>query len=98
MFAYWTVTKIISEPTDPHLLSHCEAQGKQPQLGILVTVEEALGHCSKALRRSRLWQDDYRAEEVPTLAELMSGHLGLDEPTRAFLEDAIDDDARNNMY
>ncbi len=84
--------------TDPDLLSQCEAQGKQPQLGILVTVEEALGHCSKALRRSRLWQDDYRAEAVPTLAELMSGHLGLDEPTREFLEAAIDDDARNNMY
>ena len=85
--------------TDPSLLADCEVQGKVPPIGILVTVEEALGHCSKALRRSRLWQDDYQAAgKAPTLAQLMSGHLELDDATGEFLEAAIEDDAQNNMY
>jgi PPOX class probable FMN-dependent enzyme len=85
--------------TDPELLGLFPVNGKLPQLVIVVTVEEALGHCSKAFRRSKLWQDDYRpTAKVPSLAELMSGHLQLDSDTEAMLETAIEDDARNNMY
>ena len=51
-------TGIIS--TDPQMLARFEVKGKLPSLVIVVTVEEALGHCSKALRRSKLWESDYR--------------------------------------
>ena len=90
-------TGVIS--TDPELLAKFEVRGKLPELVIIVTVEEALGHCSKAFRRSRLWQADYQPEtKPPTLAEMMSDHLGLDEETSHMLEHAIEDDAINNMY
>lgn len=90
-------TGIIS--TDPELLGRFEVNGKRPALVIVVTVEEALGHCSKAFRRSKLWQPDYLpSKKVPSLAELMSGHLQLDEEMTGLLERAIDDDARDNMY
>lgn len=85
--------------TDPDLLRRFEVNGKLPALVIVLTVEEALGHCSKAFRRSKLWQADYQPrEKAPSLAELMSGHLQLDEETTSMLEGAIDDDAINNMY
>ncbi len=85
--------------TDPALLERFEVNGKLPALVIKVTVEEALGHCSKAFRRSKLWQTDYLpTEHVPTLTELMSGHLGLDKDTTDMLDAAIQDDAENNMY
>ena len=85
--------------TDPDLLGRFEVNGKLPALVIKVTVEEAQGHCSKAFRRSRLWQADYRPKEhVPTLTELMSGHLGLDSDMTDLLDAAIQDDAENNMY
>jgi PPOX class probable FMN-dependent enzyme len=85
--------------TDPELLELFPVNGKLPALAIVVTVEEALGHCSKALRRSRLWQEDYKPEEkVPSLAEMMSGHLQLEPEIKDMLEGAIEDDARNNMY
>jgi len=45
--------------TDPELLTRFGVNGKLPALVIVVTVEEALGHCSKAFRRSKLWQPDY---------------------------------------
>ncbi|MDH3644939.1 MAG: pyridoxamine 5'-phosphate oxidase family protein [Gammaproteobacteria bacterium] len=90
-------TGVIS--TDPELLGRFPVNGKLPQIAIVVTVEEALGHCSKAYRRSKLWQDDHVPKSrVPTLAEMMTGHLKVDEPTMEFLESAIDDDAQNNMY
>ena len=47
-------TGIIS--TDPELLARFEVNGKLPSMVIVVTVEEALGHCSKAFRRSKLWE------------------------------------------
>lgn len=85
--------------TDPALLQRFEVNGKLPALVIVVTIEEALGHCSKAFRRSKLWQSDYLPKgKVPSLAELMSGHLELDEDTASMLNIAIEDDAQNNMY
>lgn len=70
-----------------------------PALVIILTVEEGLGHCSKAFRRSKLWQSDYQPQVcVPSLAEMMSGHLQLDSETTSLLKIAIEDDAPNNMY
>ena len=85
--------------TDPDVLALFPVNNKLPQLAIVVTVEEALGHCSKAFLRSKLWQQDYVPQEkVPSLSEMMSGHLQLDEATTDMLETAIEDDAQNNMY
>lgn len=85
--------------TDPELLKRFEVKGKLPALVIILTVEEALGHCSKAFRRSKLWQADYRPQvKAPSLAEMMSGHLQLDDETTDMLESAIEEDAKNNMY
>src|SRR5580658_6930008 len=47
---------------DPGLLEASAVQGKTPLMMIVVTVREAFYHCSKALKRARLWQDDYRLE------------------------------------
>ncbi|MDP6376492.1 MAG: hypothetical protein QF921_14725 [Pseudomonadales bacterium] len=85
--------------TDVELLALCAVHGKLPELGVLISVEEAFGHCSKAFRRSKLWQDDYVAiEGIPTLAEMMSGHLDLDDATSEILKEGIRDDVRTRMY
>jgi uncharacterized protein len=54
---------------DPDLLEASAVQGKPPLMMIVVTVQEAFYHCSKALKRARLWQDDYRLDRN-TLASL----------------------------
>jgi PPOX class probable FMN-dependent enzyme len=41
--------------TDAALLTPCAVEGKVPKLGILVDVEAAFTHCSKAFLRSGLW-------------------------------------------
>ncbi len=85
--------------TDPELLALCAVNGKLPELGVLITVDEALGHCSKAFRRSKLWSDDYVATDgVPTLAEMMSGHLDLDAAMTNELDEGIKQDVQTRMY
>jgi PPOX class probable FMN-dependent enzyme len=85
--------------TDPDLLGRSAVNGKVPEFGVLINVEEALGHCSKAFRRSKLWQDDFVARAgVPTLAEMMSGHLQMDPALAAQLDEGIENDVKTRMY
>ena len=85
--------------TDPDLLELFPINGKLPELCIVVTVEEALGHCSKAYRRSKLWDVDYKSKEhAPSLAQLMSDHLNLDQDMSQELDDGIENDTKERMY
>ena len=85
--------------TDPELLALCPVNDKLPELGVLITVKESFAHCSKAFRRSKLWSEDYKAKEgVPTLAEMMSGHLDLDQAVSKELEEGIEEDVQTRMY
>jgi uncharacterized protein len=58
---------------DPELLGPSGVEGKVPQLGILVTVEEAYTQCSKALIRSDLWNPERHIErsELPSSGEIL---------------------------
>jgi len=47
---------------DPALLADAVAGGRQPSTMIVVSVERVFLHCGKALIRSRLWKDTYRAD------------------------------------
>ena len=58
---------------DTELLSAAAVGGREPRLVILVTVREAFLHCGKALKRSRLWHDDYRVDKksFPSLGRMI---------------------------
>ena len=47
---------------DEELLAESAVEGKTPQLGILVRIEEAYTQCSKALIRSDLWNPEKHIE------------------------------------
>lgn len=47
---------------DPDLLAAATVDGKQPNTALVVTVERAFVHCGKALIRSHIWKDTYRAD------------------------------------
>lgn len=84
---------------DPSLLSLFPVNGKLPELCIVITIDEALGHCSKAYRRSKLWEDTYKpTEAVPTLADLMSDHLSLSDALSEELDAGIKADVAERMY
>ena len=71
-----------------------------PKTGILVAVEEVMFQCSKALVRSRLWDDDYRVERksaMPTLGKMIKDQIGLPEPAEE-LEGYIQQSIKDRMY
>jgi uncharacterized protein len=55
--------------TDADQLSGFAVNGKPPLAAIL--------HCAKALKRSKLWEDDYKIErsELPTLGKMVSDQI-----------------------
>lgn len=63
--------------TDEVSLAAFEVNGKPPRAAIVIDVREAYLHCAKALKRSKLWQDDYRVErtELPTLGKMVSDQI-----------------------
>jgi uncharacterized protein len=58
---------------EPALLAAAAVNGREPRLVILVTVREAFLHCGKALKRSKLWHEDYRVEKssFPSLGRMI---------------------------
>ncbi len=58
---------------DAELLAASAVEGKAPQLGILVTVDEAYTQCPKALIRSDLWNPEKHVSraELPSSGEIM---------------------------
>jgi len=70
---------------DPKLLAASEVEGKVPQLGILVEVEEAYTQCPKALLRSDLWNPERHIDrsELPKSGEILraiaDSELDVDE-------------------
>jgi PPOX class probable FMN-dependent enzyme len=61
---------------DAELLDRLTAQGKRPQVGIGVEVEEVFMHCAKAFIRSRLWQPEQwpRIDDLPSAACMLLDH------------------------
>jgi PPOX class probable FMN-dependent enzyme len=58
---------------DAELLAPSAVEGKLPQLGLLVAIEEAYTQCSKALIRSDLWNAErhIEREELPSSGEIL---------------------------
>ncbi len=59
--------------TDPVLLEPCAVEGKVPKLGLLIEIEEAFTHCSKAFLRAQLWDPAgyVSRDELPSSGEIM---------------------------
>jgi uncharacterized protein len=62
--------------TDATLLAPCAVEGKVPKVGILVDIDAAYTHCSKAFLRSQLWDPSRFVDrsELPTGGQILQ-HL-----------------------
>ncbi|MFN8221921.1 MAG: pyridoxamine 5'-phosphate oxidase family protein [Gaiellales bacterium] len=62
---------------DAELLSGCTVEGKTPQLGILVEVEEVFFHCARAFLRGRVWYHDEWLERsaLPSLGRVLADQI-----------------------
>lgn len=58
---------------DPRLLARCTVEGRTPKVAVLITIEEAFVHCSKALKRSDLWNPERHIDrtELPSYTAML---------------------------
>lgn len=80
---------------DVALLSGTEVNGKAPRAGILVSVDEVFFQCGKALKRSKLWSNDYRIERssFPSLGRIIAeqtGQCSAEEADARIASDYVD--------
>lgn len=50
-----------------------------PQLGVIVEVEECFIHCPRALKKSKVWEEEARPakKDVPSMTEMFHAHLQM---------------------
>jgi PPOX class probable FMN-dependent enzyme len=83
---------------DSSLQARLAVNGKDPNLVLIVTVEEAFMHCPKCMVRSRLWSPEHwpNRSNVPSLAEAIVAHA---KPSETVTEvQAIIDDSTARLY
>ena len=83
---------------DSSLQARLAVNGKDPNLVLIVTVEEAFMHCPKCMVRSRLWSPEHwpNRSNVPSLAEAIVAHA---KPSETVTEmQAIIDDGIARLY
>jgi hypothetical protein len=85
---------------EPELLAASAVNGREPRLIILVTVREVFLHCGKALKRSKLWHDDYRVDRhsFPSLGRMIVEQTKSSKVTVAQADAVVEDGYANNLY
>lgn len=85
---------------DAELLERMAVDGKRPQLGIGVQVEEVFFHCAKAFRRSGLWQPDrwHDVADLPGPARIFFDQAKPTDVTVEQLAARLEDGYRNRLY
>nr|WP_246337421.1 hypothetical protein [Azospirillum oleiclasticum] len=86
--------------TAPDLLDALKEGPKTPKAAVVVTVEQVLFHCGKAVNRARLWEEGSRIDHtrVPSIgrmkAVLMGGSPDEADAVDAHYREAV----RNDLY
>ncbi|MDQ0466983.1 PPOX class probable FMN-dependent enzyme [Caulobacter ginsengisoli] len=93
------VNGLASVTTAEPLMQRFIAEGKRPRSVVLVAVREVYLHCTKALRRSELWNPDRRVDRavLPTAGEIFRDHARAKVPAE-LIDQALAADAKANLY
>jgi uncharacterized protein len=85
---------------DADILEKMAVNGKAPQLGIVVKVEQCFMHCGKAFKRSGLWEPEKwgAKEDLPNAAKILADHVNLPGMTKEVVEEALLDGYKNKLY
>ena len=80
----------------PEIVHRWTVNNNHPATALLVTIEEAFLHCGKALIRSKLWHDDYKAQ-IPPYGQMLKDQIDIPD-TAAEMQASIEDAYQNKLY
>lgn len=86
--------------TDAALLDTLVAQGKRPQLAIVVEAQEVFLHCGRALIRAQLWDmASWPAPDaLPSAPQIFADHIALPQVTSDVAEEALEESYTTELY
>lgn len=85
---------------DKDLLKKYEVNGKCPEVGIIVEVEECFIHCAKAFLRSKLWQAETwpEKEQLPIVAKLLADHINSSNFSKEEIQAGLEESYKKRLY
>lgn len=85
---------------DEDILKSMAVNGKSPQLGILVKVNQCYMHCAKAFKRSGLWDPESWSgkEDLPSAAKILAAHVNMPEMTEERIVADLEEGYKNRLY
>lgn len=85
---------------DPAVTGQFEMRGRNPKSVLVVHVEEAYLHCTKALVRSDLWNPDKHLDrsELPTTGAMYKDQLALKEVPAEVIDGALQQNEKDDLY
>ena len=93
------INGIATVTTKESLMTRFLHDGKRPRSIVTVEIREVYFHCSKALKRSDLWNPDKRLPKgaFPTLGQIAHDQFKLLIPAKV-IDFALGRDAKKNLY
>ena len=84
----------------PDLLARLAEAGRMPKTAIVVSIDEVLFHCGKAINRANLWSADAYIDRksVPSLGDMKAVLTGQSKAAANEMDDAYYRSVRNDLY
>ncbi len=84
---------------EPSLMERFVVDGKKPRSVMKIEVREVYFHCTKALKRSRLWDPASHVprDRMPSFGQIFRDQMKLLIPAK-LIEMGLKDDAKKNLY
>jgi uncharacterized protein len=86
--------------TDQALLSSVTEGGRLPKTAIVVSINELIFHCGKAINRAALWKPESRIDrkELPSVGLIMRDLAGTPPDSVAAVDEHYDKGVKNDLY
>lgn len=67
---------------EPEVLAQLSMRGKEPNVAIVVEIDEVFTHCARSILRSKLWEPESwpDPDTIPTLAAMMAEQKDMPAP------------------
>jgi len=85
---------------DPDLLQRLAEGSRIPKTALVITVEEAIFHCGRAINRAKFWEADSRIDRksLPSAGKMMIELGELSDVTAEELDAHYDQGMKNDLY
>jgi PPOX class probable FMN-dependent enzyme len=93
------VNGVAETVTTPELMQRFVVEGKPPRSVMTIEVREVYLHCTKALRRSELWNPEKHVprDALPSFGQMVRDQMNLLMPAK-IIDMALKKDANDNLY